>query len=129
MVTTKKTTAAKAATGATGTKAARPAVVRSTKLVPASPESTGNTAKKRKRLAKAFPRPLDKQLRKQQTVREKFALPASEYEQLLDLKARLAERGSPVKKSELVRAGLMLLAALDDDELTAVLTRLPASGV
>lgn len=112
----------------TGAKVTSQSDAPSKKLVPAAPERA-NVAKKRKRLAKAFRRPLDKQLRKQQTVREKFALPASEYEQLLDLKARLAERGSPVKKSELVRAGLMLLAALDDDELTAVLTRLPASGV
>lgn len=121
MATTKATTS-------TGIKAKSPAETPGKKLVPAAPERA-NVAKKRKRLAKAFRRPLDKQLRKQQTVREKFALPASEYEQLLDLKARLAEKGSPVKKSELVRAGLMLLAALDDDELTAVLTRLPASGV
>lgn len=127
MVTTKKTTAAKAATGATGTKAARPAAVRSTKLVPASPESTGNTAKKRKRLAKAFPRPLDKKLRKQLVVREKFSIPALEYEQLLEVRTRLAGLGMTVKKSEIVRAGLVQLAALDDEALKALLERLPAA--
>ncbi|MFT3850044.1 MAG: hypothetical protein QM739_15635 [Propionivibrio sp.] len=101
------------------------------KLVPVSPErgtSGTSVAKKRKRLAKAFPRPLDKQLRKQQMVREKFALPAFEYAQLLELKARLAEQGVPAKKSELVRAGLMLLAALDDDEVKSLLAGVPASA-
>ena len=127
MVTTKKTTAAKAATGATGTKAARPAAVRSTKLVPASPESTGNTAKKRKRLAKAFPRPLDKKLRKQLVVREKFSIPALEYEQLLELKTRLAGLGVTVKKSEIVRAGLAQISELDDDALKLLLATLPAT--
>ena len=127
MVTTKKTTAAKAAIGATGTKAARPAAVRSTKLVPASPESTGNTAKKRKRLAKAFPRPLDKKLRKQLVVREKFSIPALEYEQLLELKTRLAGLGVTVKKSEIVRAGLAQISELDDDALKLLLATLPAT--
>ena len=127
MVTTKKTTAAKAAIGATGTKAARPAAVRSTKLVPASPESTGNTAKKRKRLAKAFPRPLDKKLRKQLVVREKFSIPALEYEQLLELKTRLAGLGVTVKKSEIVRAGLAQMSELDDEALKLLLATLPAT--
>lgn len=115
-------------TPSTGAKVTSPGDSPGKKLVPVAPERA-NVAKKRKRLAKAFPRPLDKQLRKQQTVREKFLIPAFEYEQLLDLKARLSERGSTVKKSELVRAGLMLLAALDEDELAAVLARVPVSGL
>lgn len=120
MVTTTKSTSS------TNAKATSPGETQGKKLVPAAPERA-NIAKKRKRLAKAFPRPLDKQLRKQQTVREKFAMPAPEYEQLLDLKARLTEQGTPVKKSELVRAGLMLLAALDEEALKSMLARLPAS--
>ena len=127
MVTTKKTTAAGAVTGATGTKATRPAAVRTAKLVPASPESTGNAAKKRKRLAKAFPRPLDKQLRKQLVVREKFSIPALEYDQLLELKTRLAGLDVSVKKSDIVRAGLVQLALLDDEALKALLAKLPAA--
>ena len=103
MATTKATTS-------TGIKAKSPAETPGKKLVPAAPERA-NVAKKR------------------QTVREKFAIPAFEYEQLLDLKARLNDRGTPVKKSELVRAGLMLLTALDDDELSAVLARVTAGGL
>ena len=62
----------------TGAKVTSPSDAPSKKLVPAAPERA-NVAKKRKRLAKAFRRPLDKQLRKQQTVREKFALPVLLY--------------------------------------------------
>ena len=95
----------------------------SNKLVPAAPESL---AKKRLRLAKIFPRPLDKKLREIELVREKFSLLADEQAQLVELKQRLAAQGTPVKKSELLRAGLQLLAALDDDELQAALAKLPA---
>lgn len=97
--------------------------IASSKLVPATPESL---AKKRTRLAKVFPRPLDKKLREIELVREKFSLLADEQAQLVELKQRLAAQGTPVKKSELLRAGLQLLAALDDDELQAALAKLPA---
>lgn len=95
--------------------------------MPAAPERTATIGKKRKRLAKAFPRPLDKKLRKQHAVREKFSIPVLEYDQLLELKARLAEQGVAVKKSELVRAALLQLGSLDDDELKTLLARLPAA--
>ena len=93
----------------------------SSRLVPAAPEPL---AKNRKRLAKAFPRPLDKKLKEVERVREKFTLLADEYAQLAVLKQRLAVQGVSVKKSELLRAGLSLLAALDDSELQAALARL-----
>lgn len=93
----------------------------SSKLVPAAPEPL---AKNRKRLAKAFPRPLDKKLKEVERVREKFTLLADEYAQLAALKQRLAAQGASVKKSELLRAGLLLLAELDDSELRAALDRL-----
>lgn len=93
----------------------------SSKLVPAAPEPL---AKNRKRLAKAFPRPLDKKLKEVERVREKFTLLADEYAQLAVLKQRLVVHGVSVKKSELLRAGLSLLAALDDSELQAALARL-----
>lgn len=92
--------------------------------MPAAPEAA---AKNRKRLAKAFPRPLDKKLKEVGRVREKFSLPADEYAQLAALKERLAAQGVAVKKSELLRAGLMLLAALEDGELSAALAKLPAT--
>ena len=119
MATTKATTS-------TGIKAKSPAETPGKKLVPAAPERA-NVAKKRKRLAKAFPRPLDKKLRKQLVVREKFSIPALEYEQLLEVRTRLAGLGMTVKKSEIVRAGLVQLAALDDEALKGLLEKLPAA--
>lgn len=82
-------------------------------------------AKKRKRLAKAFSRPLDKMRKKEAWVRDRFTLPKSEYEQLAVLKKRLSERGFAVKKSELVRAGLRMISWLDDEALHAAIAELP----
>ena len=96
----------------------------SSKLVPAAPEAL---AKKRTRLAKVFPRPLDKKLKEVERVREKFTLPADEYAQLAALKQRLAVHGVAVKKSELLRAGLQMLVSLDDSALQATLAKLPAT--
>lgn len=92
------------------------------------PETASTPAKKRKRLAKVFKRPLDKTLRNVQPVREKFSMPEVEYVQLLELKQRLSDQGLPVKKSELVRAGLVLLSSLGDDELKGMLTKIQALG-
>lgn len=122
MATTKKPTSTPRA------QAPRPGNSGGAKLVPASPESTGNAAKKRKRLAKAFPRPLDKKLRKQLVVREKYSIPALEYDQLLELRTRLAGLGVTVKKSEIVRAGLVQLSVLDDEALKALLEKLPVAN-
>ena len=97
----------------------------SSKLVPAAPESSGvSVVKKRKRLAKVFSRPLDKKLREIEIVRVKFSLLADEYVQLAELKQRLVAQGARVKKSELLRAGLSLLATLDDGEFKAALAKL-----
>lgn len=95
---------------------------------PMAPEAGGGAPKKRKRLAKVFKRPLDKTLRGVSLVREKFSLPEGEYEQLLEMKQRLSDHSLPVKKSELVRAGLLLLAVLDDDELKETVLKVQAAG-
>ena len=93
-------------------------------LQPSSPELKKNLSGKRQRLSKIFSRPLDKKLRKKSEVRERSTFPASEHAQLLSLKKQLLEQGLIVKKSELVRAGLMLLAALDAENLKATLLSL-----
>lgn len=82
----------------------------------------------RKRLSKAFSRPLDKKLKKETLVRDRFTFPEAEYAQLALMKKRLSNQEISVKKSQLVRAGLILLSALDDDNLKAIVQKLPAAG-
>jgi hypothetical protein len=61
--------------------------------------------------------------KKPKLVRDSYAMPETEYAQIGVLKKRLAGLGRETKKSELLRAGVMLLAALNDAELTAVMGR------
>ena len=46
-------------------------------------------------------------------ARCRLRIPHSEYRQLVKLKKRLAKRGLPSKKGQLVRAGLLLLGHVD----------------
>lgn len=61
--------------------------------------------------------------RKPKLVRDSYAMPEAEYARIGELKKRLAALGVEIKKSELLRAGILLLAALNDDELKAVAGR------
>ncbi|NTV69175.1 MAG: hypothetical protein HGA71_03410 [Azonexaceae bacterium] len=61
--------------------------------------------------------------KKVKLVRDSYAMPDSEYAQIGELKKRLSGLGSDVKKSELLRGGIALLAALNDAELKAVMGR------
>lgn len=62
--------------------------------------------------------------KKARLVRDSYAMPEAEYAQIPVLKKRLSGLGSEVKKSELLRAGIAVLAALNDAELTAVMARI-----
>jgi hypothetical protein len=99
------------------------------KITPATPESKAPASAGRKRLSKAFARPLDKKLAKTKLVRDRFTIPETEYEQLVELKKRLSALGFSIKKSELVRAGLLLLGAMDDTKLKAATAKLSAARI
>ncbi|MDP3744032.1 MAG: hypothetical protein Q8Q76_06785 [Methylotenera sp.] len=58
--------------------------------------------------------------------RDSFTIPKTEYAQFAVLKDRLAKLGQPVKKSELLRAGIMHLTAMTDAALKAALSKVPA---
>ncbi len=57
--------------------------------------------------------------------RDSFTMPKDEYAQLTLLKARLTSMGQPAKKSELLRAGIKLLAAMSDNTLKTTLAKVP----
>lgn len=60
-------------------------------------------------------------IKKSKLVRDSYAMPETEYAAIAQLKKRLA---GGVKKSELLRAGLALLAGLNDAELLAAMSRI-----
>jgi len=104
----------------------------------APPVAAEPVQSKRRRLAKAFDRPLDKVLRKNSeavvptsqkapraTVRDGFTFPKVEHDRLVELKKVLAVQGIDVKKSDLIRAGLILALALPQAKLKSILAKLP----
>jgi hypothetical protein len=57
-------------------------------------------------------------------VRDSFTMPQADFALIAELKTRAAASGRPAKKSELLRAGLRLLAAQSPKALAAALGRL-----
>ncbi len=64
--------------------------------------------------------------RKPKLVRDSFTIPKAEYEVIDALKQRVAKAGSPAKKSELLRAGIKALAAMNDAALLAAVKAVPS---
>ena len=58
-------------------------------------------------------------------VRDSFTIPSDEYALLGELKQRSLAHAHPVKKSELLRAGIKLLATLSDTALLRALKNVP----
>lgn len=74
----------------------------------------------------ARPEEKARRAKKEKVVRDSFTMPKSEYGQLDALKERCLGAGVAAKKSELLRAGLILLAGLDDQQLLAAVAGLEA---
>ena len=63
--------------------------------------------------------------KKDKLVRDSFTIPKAEYAVIDELKQRAAKLNSPVKKSELLRAGIKILATLSNAALLTALTQVP----
>ena len=70
-------------------------------------------------------KPEKAKVEKKRMERDSFTMPKDEYAQLTLLKARLTSMGQPAKKSELLRAGIKLLAAMSDNTLKTTLAKIP----
>ncbi|MDE2606026.1 MAG: hypothetical protein KGL68_08925 [Burkholderiales bacterium] len=64
--------------------------------------------------------------KKPKLVRDSFTIPKNEYTALEDLKLRAAKLGRPAKKSEILRAGVMALAAMGDAAFLSSVGAVPA---
>ena len=100
--------ASKTATNPVGRKAAPKAA----KAVSTSVAEDKNTKKKDKP-------------EKVKVVRDSFTIPKTEYAQIAALKKRALGMGLATKKSELIRAGLLLLSQASDPALTKALGNVP----
>lgn len=62
---------------------------------------------------------------KVKVVRDSFTIPKTEYAQMASLKKRAMGLGLETKKSELIRAGLLLLSGMSDAALGKALGNVP----
>ncbi|WP_069638340.1 hypothetical protein [Burkholderia sp. PAMC 26561] len=67
-----------------------------------------------------------KRTKKEKVVRDSFTMPKSDYEKIAALKQQCADNGVTVKKSELLRAGLIILARASDEQLVAAVAAVEA---
>ena len=142
-----KTLGQSSAARKTATTAAKPAPAKKApapaKKVPAPAKKAPASAKKAPVAAKplpvpapiqvspaATPAPADKpkveKPKKPKLVRDSFTIPKTEYAAIDALKQRAAKLGQSPKKSEMLRAGIMLLASLSDAALLTALSHVPA---
>ena len=57
--------------------------------------------------------------------RDSFTMPATDYEQIAQLQKRCLRAERSVSKSEVLRAGLLALSALSDENLATLVANLP----
>jgi hypothetical protein len=117
---TSKTVAAKPAAAKTATKTT------SVKAVAAKPAAkTSKVAAVKKAAAPKAAKVIKEKTPKLKMERDSFTMPKIEYAQFDVLKERLQKLGQPAKKSELLRAGIMQLAAMTDAALKAAMSKVP----
>lgn len=68
----------------------------------------------------------EEKARKPKLVRDSFTIPKNEYAAIEALKTRAIAQGTSVKKSELLRAGLMLLVKADEAAFKAAIAAVPS---
>lgn len=97
-------------------------------------KATATTALKPKVATKAKPVVAKKETKKEdkktkpekvKMERDSFTMPKDEYAAIGLLKSRMNTLGHPVKKSELLRAGIKILAAMSDNTLKLTMEKIP----
>ncbi len=123
----KKTSTAKAKRAtvkkATPLKAKRSAPSRVTKA--AAPDKAAQKAtptKAKNKIEALAPAAKDKKVK---VVRDSFTIPKNEFVQLAEMKKKAMGLGIEIKKSELLRAGLMMLSAATDSAFKKALSNVP----
>jgi len=86
----------------------------------AGPARHPRAAKGGARARKSSALPVEEGSRRIKVVRDSFTMPLAEYERIAQLKKRSIEAGVALKKSEVLRAGLAVLAALPQAQFSEV---------
>lgn len=94
------------------------------KKLPAAPAKKSVASKPKNIEVKATP--AVKPSAKPKLVRDSFTIPKDEYLVLSELKTRMTKLMQPAKKSELLRAGLKVLATMSDAAIKKALLAVPS---
>jgi hypothetical protein len=73
---------------------------------------------------KSAPKRVEKKAKRVKVVRDSFTMPQNEYQKIAEIKTACLKAKMHVKKSEVLRAGLKVLAGLDSARLKLVLKSL-----
>jgi len=85
-------------------------------------EQTATPTKGKNKKEVAAPAVKDKKVK---VVRDSFTIPKNEFVQLGEMKKKSLSLGIDIKKSELIRAGLMLLGSMNDAAFKKALANVP----
>lgn len=96
---------------------AGPTVTKKTVATPAKPKAVKAVAPNKATLKAKATKVAPARPQKIKMVRDSFTFPETEHKRLVEMKKRLIALGMEVKKGELVRAGLEMLASLDNLQL------------
>lgn len=121
MATARKTTATAAGAKTPAKKAAAPAAKAAKAAKTAPPPKTMKIPASAKSAEARADKP-----RKAKLVRDSFTIPKAEYTVLEELKVRAGRLGRPTRKSEVLRAGVIALAAMADAAFLASIDKVPA---
>ncbi len=129
MATAKKKPVTRKQTGG----AVKKAAVKKSSTAPAGPAKTAKTLGKTPIAKKPASKPAaapkaekPAKPKKPKLVRDSFTIPKAEYVVLDELKQRAGGLARPIKKSELLRAGIKALAAMPDAAFLTALNNVPA---
>lgn len=108
-----------------------PVKVSTTAVAPArrTTQPAASTKAAAQKVAKASPIAAEKKpakAKKIKMVRDSFTIPKSEFAVLDALKLRATELSAAVKKTELIRAGIKALAAMNDANFLAAIRAVPS---
>ncbi|WP_337459827.1 hypothetical protein [Cupriavidus basilensis] len=106
----------KAPRGSDSKKAVTKAMTKADKSKPSKPEAQANAAVPKKAPG----------AKKEKVLRDSFTMPKSDYAKIAELKQRCLESGVHIKKSEILRAGLLLLAATSPKQLLSAVSKVEA---
>ena len=98
-----------------------------------APKAASKTARKlapkrvpsKAKVATKLAAPKAQKVKKPKMVRDSISIPEAEYAVLGALKTRCAALAKPVKKTELLRAGIKVLASLSDTALLSAVRAVP----